>query len=247
MGAGATAAQAQGGGDTEENPDYRIRAEFDSFTGESVGNADFRVTSRFMQVYYGGVQRQDDFKFHVQLDSSNFADLSFDFFLSGPAIAGDYFLGTFLADSAGLVDVTYKNPWKPEDEPDLALPSDFPETISPGDQAKVRHHSTNALILSAFFEEEFARGDVNQDGEVDLLDFPFLEDNYGLTGVGPVFGDFTGDNKSNRDDYDVFVLNWTESFDPPAEPALLPEPATMGLLGMAGLGLLGKRRRVGAA
>ena len=49
-----------------ENADFRIRADLrvpnDApwGAGESVCNADFRIHSRFMQLYYGGVHRNDD-------------------------------------------------------------------------------------------------------------------------------------------------------------------------------------------
>ena len=49
-----------------ENPDFSIRADFRDAMGESVGNAKFLIKSRFLQVYYGGVSRKDEFRFQIQ-------------------------------------------------------------------------------------------------------------------------------------------------------------------------------------
>ena len=49
-----------------DNPDFRFRARLRTAdhgqwgSNSAFGNADFRVHSRFMQVYYGGVLRQDE-------------------------------------------------------------------------------------------------------------------------------------------------------------------------------------------
>lgn len=65
----ATCAMAQ-----IEIPDYRFRArlrtlDHGQWGGNSTfGNADFRVHSRFMQVYYGGVRRSDEFRCTISFD-----------------------------------------------------------------------------------------------------------------------------------------------------------------------------------
>jgi len=227
----------------ETNPDYRIRAKFRNVEDQSVGNADFRIQSRFMQLYYGGVVRQDDFKFKISLDSTDFANQVFDIIIM-PDIATNFLIGTVTANTSGIVDVTWRNPFNPaSDPPDREFPDNFPEPVEVGNIVKIFESGTSNLILSAELEEKFVRGDVNQDGKVDLTDFTFLETNFGQSGVGPANGDFTGDNLSNTDDYDLFVTNWTESTAPPAEPQSVPEPASVLIFGLGITMLLGGRRR----
>jgi len=226
------------------NPEFRIRAKFRDASDNSVGNADVRVQSRFMKIYYGGVVRNDDFKFKVQLDSASFANSDFDVFLAIAGASTDFFVGTVTADTAGIVDTTYKTPFKAADAPDLPLPAGFPEPVSVGDVVKIFDHTTSTLVLSAPLEEDIARGDVNQDGKVDIDDFPFLEANFGLPGVGPSNGDFDGDNLSDINDYNVFVANWTDKpQDIPPVPALVPEPVGAAVLFSCGAWLLGVRPR----
>lgn len=225
-----------------ENPDYRIRAELRSESGESVGNSDFRVKSRFMQIYYGGVSRSDEFRFSLQINSLDYANLDLDVILDTSSVA-DYLVGMFSTDNSGLLDVTFRSDYHLGDAPDLPLPVDFPEPIGPGDGIRIFDHLTQSLLLSAFFEEEFVRGDVNQDKEVDELDFAFLAANFGSNNaIGPANGDFTGDNRSNIDDYNTFVANFTGDGPVPAAPSPVPLPATVWLLGAGASGLLARRR-----
>ncbi|MCA9244790.1 MAG: hypothetical protein KDA32_12580, partial [Phycisphaerales bacterium] len=68
-----------------QNPDFRIRADHRTpdngqwGADESVGHTEFRVTSRFAQVYYGGVLRADEFRFTVQLDFSGISGFDTEF------------------------------------------------------------------------------------------------------------------------------------------------------------------------
>lgn len=229
-----------------ESPDFRIRADLDDALGQSVGNATFRIKSRFMQVYYGGVTRNDEYRFSVQLDSLSLDHLDLDVFLDVGLAGGDYFLGSFLASDAGLLDVNFRSRWHVGDEPDLPLPTDFPELVDVGHLVKIFDTGTHELLFSAALEEEFLRGDVNQDKKVDELDFVYLEQNFGsLNAIGPANGDFTGDNRSNIEDYNVFALNFTGDKLPPP-PSAVPLPAAAWLLA-GGLPFLLRGRRTGRA
>ncbi|MFO0858793.1 MAG: immunoglobulin domain-containing protein [Phycisphaerales bacterium] len=225
--------------------DYRIKTDFRTpdngqwGANESVGNADFRIQSRFMQVYYGGVLRQDEFKFSVQIDfrdisgfASNFAGSPYN--TNYDVYIGDDFVGrVFMSTSdAGLAELTYDS--RHPDFPDLPIPVGFPSPVAVDEVVSVFFAApqlpaigdplpSGTPIFSAPLEERFSRGDVNQDGDVDELDFALFVPRYdpaNISGlhVGPLAGDFTGDNMSNLADYDMMVANWTGNDDPPAAP-----------------------------
>ena len=109
-----------------ENPDFWIRAKFRDSADESVGNATVKVKSRFLQQYYGGVTRLDEYRFQLEIDSLQYANKSID------VKVDDFFVGTHAINSSGFLDVTYRSDFKPEDAPDLPLPANFPD---PNDRA----------------------------------------------------------------------------------------------------------------
>lgn len=234
------AALAQGG-----NPDFRVRSSFRTpndgawASNQSVGNAEFRVHSRFGHLYYGGVFRLDDYKFTVQIDYRNVS--GFDTEFASSPYNTDYdvyinsgFVGRVFMNSefAGLAELVYdsRHPTPPE----LPLPENFPDPVNPGDVVSVYFVAgampeigdpapVGAPVFESALEERYLRGDVNVDGKVDEDDFPYLADNYDPyhrlgEHVGPVMGDFTGDNLCDLADYELIVLNWTDSHEPPAEP-----------------------------
>lgn len=205
---------AEGISGQEERPDYRIRADFRDGQHQSVGNAEFRIKSRFLQVYYGGVTRKDEYRFGVELSHALYANREFDVSIN------DYLVGTVAADAAGWVDVNYLSRFHPDDAPDRPLPADFPDPVNVGDLIRIRDHATSDLILSAMFEEEYARGDADLDGKVDKDDYAILVSHYGQPGIGPAEGDFTGDNYSDYADYELMVSHWTDSKSPPMAPQL---------------------------
>ncbi|MCA9240951.1 MAG: hypothetical protein KDA37_12160 [Planctomycetales bacterium] len=207
----------------EENPDFKILAKFRDANDESVGHARVRVKSRFLQVYYGGVSRKDEYRFELQLDSQQYANRSFDF------LVDDYFVGTHTVDGAGFLDLTYRSDFKPDDAPDLPLPTDFPDPIDVGNTAWVLDSLTGEVVLSSVFGEEFRRGDSNEDGSVDLDDYNVRRDGYGANYLGPANGDYNGDGRVNGADYTL----WRDNASSPGALAAItqgvPEP-TAGLL-----------------
>lgn len=229
-----------------ENGDLRIKAKFVTpdngqwGADESVGNADFRIHSRFMAVYYGGVLRADEFRFKVQFDYTDISGFDTEYAISPynadmDVYINDDFVGRATANNTafGISELEYDS--RHPDPPALLLPADFPEPVEVFDVVRVfvatgpvpaigdPLPSTGTPIYEAELVEEFARGDVNQDGHVDDEDFPFLANHYDPfhvlgPGIGPVMGDFTGDNRADQADFTVFVANWDSSQDPPAEP-----------------------------
>lgn len=223
-----------------ENPDYRIRAQFRDESGESVGNATVKVISRFMQVYYGGVTRQDEYRFQVSLESSQYANRSFN------VNVNDFFVGTLNTDSQGYFDVTYRSDFHAGDEPDFPLPVGFPDPIDVGHTASIFDASNGSLVLTGIFGEEFDRSDSDHDGDVDDDDLDSWKNSYGQVGIGPANGDFTGDGRSNGRD----LLEWQRHHTGAqgggggggGNLSAVPEPATISLIGCSIVGLLGRRR-----
>jgi len=260
-----------------ENADFRIRAKLrtpvDAVWGpdESVGNADFRIKSRFLQIYYGGVQRADDYRFKVQFDYTGISGFATEF-VSSPfntdydVYINNSFVGRVLMNTTtlgmGELDYDSRNPTPPA----TLLPPGFPDPVNVFDvvdvfdAAAILPNIADPLpggvpLFMSDLIEEFARGDANQDGKVDQDDFAFLADNYDplhLLGahIGPVVGDFTGDNLADLDDYNLIASNWTDSADVPPEPEAIavPEPATLvmclaGSLSYLGFWVIGRRKK----
>ncbi|MEM6748835.1 MAG: dockerin type I domain-containing protein [Planctomycetota bacterium] len=84
-------------------------------------------------------------------------------------------------------------------------------------------------------------GDANNDGVVDLLDFDVLAQSFGSnTGNGASDGDFNGDGAVDLLDFDILAQNFGAT-----SPSAVPEPASLGALGVGGVVLLRRRRRRG--
>jgi hypothetical protein len=86
-------------------------------------------------------------------------------------------------------------------------------------------------------------GDANLDGTVTLPDFAILRSNFGKTGMQWDQGDFNYDGTVNLPDFAILRSNFGKTLGPAAATSSTPEPATLGLLAMGGLGLLVRTRR----
>lgn len=232
--------------------DLRVRAEIRApddgqwAAGESLGNVEFRVRARYSAIYYGGVVRSDDYRFSVQLSFTDISDFSSQF--AGSRYNTDYdvyinnaFVGRAdtNAETFGISELEYDS--RHAEAPALPLPAAFPEPVNVGDTVRIFVASAGAApeigaslpsgqpLFQSVFAERFSRGDVNQDGKVNMEDFAYLAANYDpyhRTGqhIGPGRGDFSGDNLADQADYALFVQNWDANGNPPAEPvAIAPQ------------------------
>ena len=93
-------------------------------------------------------------------------------------------------------------------------------------------------------------GDANFDDTVDLADFGILRQNFGRSGAGVGWGsgDFDGSGAVNLADFGILRANFGKGDTAAAAAAAaafatIPEPASVGLLGLGGLALLACRRR----
>lgn len=233
-----------------ERPDYRVRASLRTPANgawgekESVGNAEFRIQSRYLQVYYGGVRRSDEFKFNVEISFTDISDFETEFATSPYNSNYDIYIENGYVGRAimglempgvALLEYDSRHP----EFPSLPLPSNFPEPVDVGQRVRIYFAAatapavgdplpTGTPVFSSLLEERDRRGDVNLDGKVDEDDFAVLAATFDPTNafgphIGPNQGDFTGDNRSDTADYTILSTNWTSNS---------PVPVLLGALGV---------------
>jgi hypothetical protein len=118
------------------------------------------------------------------------------------------------------------------------------------DTGDITHVTTNQSDPSDFqlirqaLGSQLSDGDTNFDGSVDTTDFVTMSNDFGKTGQKWSQGDFNFDGVVNALDFNALATNFGVAAAPPVLGALVPEPASMGMiLGACGLALSTRSRR----
>jgi hypothetical protein len=110
----------------------------------------------------------------------------------------------------------------------------------------------NVVDQSAVLVRHTRYGDADLNGLVNLSDFNRLAANFGASGAVWTQGDFNYDGLVNLSDFNRLAANFgLSAAGPDVSPedwsnlaAAIPEPGSLGLAAIAGLGLLKRRRRL---
>jgi Passenger-associated-transport-repeat/PEP-CTERM motif len=112
--------------------------------------------------------------------------------------------------------------------------------------------STDVLVKYTYY------GDANLNGHVDGTDYTMIDTGFGGGGTGWQYGDFNYDGHIDGSDYSLIdntfnqqssagfaaaVATNTAEIAAPSGSTAVPEPASLGLLGISAIGLTARRRR----
>jgi hypothetical protein len=110
--------------------------------------------------------------------------------------------------------------------------------------------STYSAIHASVTIIDTVPGDLNADGQVNDVDFGTFAGNYSPTsGLGHTYGqgDLNNDGRVNDVDFGTFAGNYNVSLGALPASAVaasaVPEPASLSVVGLLSLGLLGRRRK----
>ncbi len=125
----------------------------------------------------------------------------------------------------------------PDDYPVPALfITAVPDTFDDGSSSINTTGGAAYLIVPAIF------GDASRSGLVDDADLSILLAHWGHTGEGWGSGNFNHDNIVDDADLSILLAHWGEATPSPPPGAPIPEPATLGLLGIGALIAIRRRR-----
>ncbi len=106
----------------------------------------------------------------------------------------------------------------------------------------------NIRLITEVFGAEGIEGDYDNGGQVEQTDLDFVLSNWGDTDISDVTGwvNFPGggafDGLVDQNELDGVLLNWGSTSAPDFSGSSVPEPAALGLLGLAAV-TAGRRRR----
>lgn len=117
-------------------------------------------------------------------------------------------------------------------------------------------HSTNSYVaFDQVVLTKIVAGDANEDDLVNGTDLALLAASFGLSGQSWATGDFSGDGSINGTDLALLAANFGFDANNLSAPvgislaeanrmlAAIPEPTSVALFGLVGLGAMNKRRR----